>query len=296
MTQTKTILVSGATGLVGRALCARLQSDGHSVRTLSRSQSVGSVWDPVKGEIDGSALAGVDTVIHLAGETVAQRWTQASRQRILESRVKGAELLVREILKHGGPVHYISASGVNYYGYRRTGPLDETAASGGGFLAEVCLQWEAAADPLRAAGLPCAYVRTGVVLDPSAGALQKLLPPFRAGLGGRIGSGGQMLSWILLEDLVRIYAYLVEARVDGPINAVAPQAVTNTSFTRSLGKVLRRPTILPLPEAAVSALFGEMGRETVLSDLEVVPGRLMQMGFTWKHPNLDAALELCLKR
>jgi len=197
MSGPKTILLSGATGLVGSALSEVLRGAGHRVRSLSRSD--GDVrWQPSEGRIDEGALDGVDGVVHLAGEPIAQRWTGAARKRILESRVRSTELLAAEILKtpEGSRPAFICASGSNFYGYRREGLLDETAGSGEGFLAEVCRAWEGAAAPLEAAGVRTVFVRTGIVLSASGGALAKMLPPFKAGLGGRIGSGRQKMSWI----------------------------------------------------------------------------------------------------
>jgi len=294
MTVSKTVLVTGATGLIGRALCPLLQASGHQVRSLSRSAG-DYRWDPAQGHLDAAALEGVDSVIHLAGESVAQRWTAAAKRRIVDSRVQRSGLLVRGILQQQRPISYISASGINYYGYARSACVDESADSGSGFLAEVCRQWEGAAQPLVAAGQRCIFVRTGVVLSPEGGALAKLLPPFKAGLGGKVGSGGQMMSWISLNDLARIYLHCVEdAGLDGPLNAVAPHAVTNLEFTRAIGAALKRPTALPLPALAVKLLFGEMGRETLLSDLAVEPARLQAIGFSWEQPYIDQTLQQLL--
>jgi len=296
MNSKKTVLVTGATGLVGRALCLLLEAKGHQVRPLSRS-SGDFRWDPAADKIDPTALDGVDAVIHLAGESVAQRWTAAVKRRILDSRVQSSSLLVREILKRDRPVSYISASGINYYGFESKTPVDESADSGKGFLAEVCRQWEGAAKPLLEAGHRCVFVRTGVVLSPEGGALAKLLPPFKAGLGGKVGSGGQMMSWITLSDLARVYVRSIEDEtVSGPLNAVAPEAVTNLKFTKAIGAALKRPTALPLPAFAVKLMFGEMGRETLLSDLPVEPAQLRAMDFSWEHEKIDNALNQLLKK
>lgn len=295
MSSDKTILVTGATGLIGQALCPLLEAKGYQVRPLSRSSGKFR-WDPAAGKIDSAALDGVTAVIHLAGESVAQRWTAAAKRRILESRVQSTALLAGEILKREQAITFISASGINYYGFERPMPVDESGDSGNGFLAEVCRQWEGAAQTLIDAGRRCVFVRTGVVLSPEGGALAKLLPPFKAGLGGKIGSGSQRMSWISLQDLARVYLDCLEQEsLSGPLNAVAPNAVTNLEFTKAIGAALQRPTVLPLPAFAVKAMFGEMGRETLLSDLEVVPGKLQAMGFAWKHATLDAALKELLK-
>lgn len=290
MKKTKNILVTGASGLVGRALSPLLTAEGHTVKTLSRS-SGDYQWNPANGDIDPDALDETDVVVHLAGESVAQRWTDSVKQRILNSRVQSSELLVREILKRDRPVTYISASGINYYGYAKNEPVDEASESGEGFLAEVCRRWEAAAAGLIDAGHRCAFVRTGVVLSPNGGALAKLLPPFKAGLGGKVGSGEQMMSWVALSDLARIYLFCVEDEsVSGPINAVAPEAVTNLAFTKAIGSAIGRPTAIPLPAFAVNLLFGEMGRETIMSNLCVKPAQLKDAGFKWAHENINETM------
>jgi uncharacterized protein len=291
MAENRTTLVTGATGLIGQPLCLHLERGGHTVRTLSRGLNGDFQWDPAKGLLPAEALAGVDAVIHLAGESVAQRWTAAAKKRILESRVKSTALLARKILEGGTRPDFIAASGINFYGYDQTEPVDEASPNGKGFLAEVCREWEGAAKPLEAAGCRCVYLRTGVVLSQEGGALAKMLPPFKAGAGGRIGSGRQSMSWIDLDDLIRIYAACLEdSELSGPVNAVAPAPVTNQTFAETLGKVLGRPAFLPLPSLAVRAVFGEMGRETVLSNLSVTPGKLKKIDFDWSFPQLEAAL------
>lgn len=291
MSEPKTILVTGASGLVGKPLCAALEGRGHTVRRLSRSQDAEYTWGIDRGYIDPSALKSVDVVIHLAGETVSQRWSDAAKQRILKSRTKSTALLASNILKQPTPPALISASGISYYGIERQGHLDEAATSGDGFLAEVTRQWEGAAQPLLDAGVRVAFLRTGIVLSKQGGALAKMLTPFKLGVGGRIGSGQQKMSWISLADLVNAYAFAVENEsVAGAINAVAPEPVTNQEFTKTLGFVIGRPTIFALPSAVVKLLFGEMGEETVLSDLSVVPARLTKLNFEWEEPALEDAL------
>ncbi|MGB0743865.1 MAG: TIGR01777 family oxidoreductase [Opitutales bacterium] len=291
MSTTKNILISGATGLIGRTICPLLGSKGHTVKQLSRSRG-DYLWKPDVGEIDPAALDNIDTVIHLAGETVAQRWTSAAKRRIMDSRVKSSELLVKEILKRDHMISYIAASGISYYGFQQGAPVGEASPLGAGFLAEVSSRWEAAAKPLIENGSRCVFVRTGVVLSPEGGALAKLLPPFKAGLGGKVGSGEQMMSWISLHDLVRIYLHCVEDEgLAGAVNAVSPHAVSNLDFTKALGVALKRPTVVPLPAIAVNILFGEMGRETILSDLNVQPNRLESIGFQWEHDEINDALQ-----
>jgi uncharacterized protein (TIGR01777 family) len=292
MKQAKTILISGASGLIGTPLCSVLRARGHTVRTLSRSDRGDYCWDVAAGEMDAAAVDGVDAIIHLAGESVAQRWTKPARERILNSRVRSTQLLVDAALKQAQKPAYIAASGISYYGIDRKSPVDESSETGDGFLAEVTRQWEGAAQPLEAAGARCAFMRTGIVLSAKGGALAKMLTPFKLGVGGRIGNGEQKMSWISLEDLVEAYAFAVENElVRGPVNAVAPVAVSNASFTKTLGKVLGRPTIFPLPASVIQALFGDMGNETVLSDLDVKPMQLAKWGFKWRHADLEKALQ-----
>jgi len=297
MSENKTILITGATGLVGRPLCEHLKAVGHQVRTLSRGGKGDFQWDPAKGEFPVEALQGVDAMVHLAGESVARRWTIEVKRRILDSRVQSTQLLAQRILESESRPAFISASGINYYGYDRDEPVDESSASGEGFLAEVCRQWEAAVQPLEQAGCRCAYVRTGVVLSAEGGALAKMLPPFKAGVGGRIGSGRQAMSWIALSDLVRLYTACVEdPGFSGPINAVAPEPVSNRKFAETLGKVIGRPTFFPTPAFAIRTLFGEMGKETVLSNLAVQPEFLTQHDFEWSYPELESALRQTLNK
>ncbi len=252
-------------------------------------------WDPTRDTLAPGALDGVDCVVHLAGEPIAQRWTVAAKQRILESRVRGTALLAREILRQQSPPDFICASGINVYGYDVAQPVDESSDEGAGFLAQVCREWEAAAALLEAAGIRTVHIRTGIVLSAEGGALAKMLLPFKLGLGGKIGRGEQRMSWIGLPDLVRVYQLAIEnEEISGPINAVAPEPVTNTAFTHILGKVIHRPTILPLPAVVVRILFGQMGSETVLANIGVMPTRLQQLGFEWQTPQLGDALKACL--
>lgn len=296
MTEHKTILVTGASGLIGQPLCVALVAGGHTVRTLSRSAQGDYQWDVVAGQLDPAAIEGVDVVIHLAGETVVQRWNKESKARILNSRVDSTRLLVDEILKQETPPAFISASGISFYGCEREALVDESAVTGGGFLAEVTRQWESAAYPLIDAGVRTVFLRTGIVLSAQGGALAKMLTPFKLGVGGRIGSGQQQMSWISLPDLVSAYVLAVEnPSATGAINAVAPSPVSNLEFTKTLGQVLGRPTVFPVPACAIKMLFGEMGKETVLSDLGVLPARLTELGFQWQTPALEQTLACELK-
>lgn len=287
----KTILITGASGFVGRALSRHLLGEAYAVRELSRSADAAYHWHPIDGLLDARALEGVDVVVHLAGEPIAQRWTAAVKQRILESRVTGTQGLVAAMLQQSKPPALMLASGINFYGYQLIDPVSETSGLGAGFLAEVCSAWEAAAEPLVAAGGRVCVLRTGVVLGAGGGALAKMLPAFRMALGGRLGSGSQRMSWVGLQDLVRIYQFAIEDdALQGPINAVAPRAISNGDFTRALGAAIRRPTPFPMPRWLVRTLFGEMAEETLLADLVVEPQVLQKAGFVWRAANIEAVL------
>lgn len=293
-----TIAITGATGLVGSALVPFLTGGGHTVKVLTRKkaeQPDNSIfWDPATGDIDAAALEGVDAVIHLAGENIAaHRWNAAQKAAILDSRVKGTQLIASTIAKLRRPPRvFISTSAVGYYGnHDAAEELDERTAAGDDFLADVCKQWEAATATAAAAGIRTVIVRVGVVLTAAGGALGKMLTPFKLGLGGKVGSGKQAMSWISLDDLVGAYHQaLFDGSLSGPINAVAPNPVTNHAFTKVLGAVLRRPTIAPLPGFMVKAMFGEMGKALLLGGARVLPARLLAAGFEFHHPTLEAAL------
>jgi len=294
------VAISGASGMVGSALSAFLRTGGHEVVPLVRSDAQGGVrWDPREGEIDAGALEGVDAVIHLAGAPVAdKRWSDARKALIRDSRVDGTRVLSEALAGLAQkPRVLISASAIGYYGDAGADEVDEGSPPGEGFLADVCRDWEAATAAAEAAGIRVVHLRIGVVLSPRGGALGKLLLPFRLGVGGRIGRGKQWMSWIALDDLVGIlHALLYADEVEGPVNAVAPNPVTNREFTRTLGRVLRRPTILPVPAFAIRAAFGAMGEETILASARVAPRRLVETGFDFRHPDLEGALRHALGR
>lgn len=281
--------------MVGQALCRELVKKGHVVKRLSRSKNTEVHWDLDKGTIEADAMKDVSVVIHLAGETVAQRWNKAVKARILNSRVESAKLLVRTILEQDNPPAYISASGINYYGYRSGTGLTEQSPKGEGFLADVCEQWEGAAQPLTDAGIRTAFIRIGLVLSSQGGALKRMLTPFKLGLGGRIDSGKQHMSWIALPDLARVFCQAVEdTKIQGPVNAVSPKSTTNEAFVDTLGESLQRPTALPMPGAMVKLLFGEMSTETLCSDLGIVPQFLKQVDFEWEYNDLKTCLDACI--
>ena len=285
------IAISGATGLVGRALVPRLETLGHRVLPLVRpgGTATGIAWDPVAGTIDAPALRACDAVIHLAGENVAQRWTVAARERILASRMTGTGLLARTLAADPGAVRVlVSASGVALAGGTGDRPAAETDDLGHGFLADVVRAWEGAAAPLAGGPVRTAFLRTGVVLTPRGGALAQMLPPFRFGLGGPVGDGRQWLPWISLDALVEAYVQaLTDPAITGPVHAVSAN-VRQVDFARTLGRVLYRPAFLPMPAFAVGLVFGAMGRELLLDSLCVRPSPLLR--------GLDGDLEPVLTR
>lgn len=293
-----TIAITGASGLVGSALMPFLTTGGHCVRTIGRGDA-DIRWDPAAGTIDAAALGGVDAVIHLAGENVAQRWTPATKQRIRDSRVQGTSLIARSLAALPTPPGVlVVASGIGAYGTHDDDVArDEAAPFGSDFLAGVCRDWEAAAEPARSAGIRVVHVRIGLVVSAAGGALGKMLPAFRAGLGGPIGGGRQWQSWIHRDDLVDVlYRAVVDGRLRGIVNAVAPETLRQREFAAAIGRVLHRPSFAPLPSVAVSLLFGEMGRNLLLAGTRATPGILGALGHRWRFAALEAALRFELGR
>jgi uncharacterized protein (TIGR01777 family) len=289
------IVVTGSTGLIGSALVSKLTADGHEAIRLTRSPSPGpgaARWDPAGGTIDAGALAGADAVVHLAGRSIgALRWTAKVKREILGSRVDGTRLLAETMASlEGGPRVLVCASGINWYGDRGDEVLTERSPGGQGFLAEVCQQWEAAAEPARAAGIRTVHVRTGVVQAREGGALAIQARLFRLGLGGRLGSGRQWWSWVTLDDLVGIYRHALTAEVEGPLNATAPNPVTNAEFTAALARVLRRPALLPVPMLGPRLLLGQMADELLAASARVYPAVAQASGYAFRHPDLEPAL------
>jgi uncharacterized protein len=297
------IAVSGASGLIGTALVRELTRRGHRVsRMVRRAAGLGEIsWDPAAGRLDPGDLEGLDSVVHLAGENVGTRWTAARKARIRESRVEGTRLLSETLAQvRRRPAVLVSASAVGFYGNRGNELLTEASLPGDrsrDFLASVSWEWEAAAEPARGAGIRVVHPRFGVVLSPKGGALKKLLLPFRLGLGGRIGSGSQWMSWISLDDAVgSIIHALLNETLRGPLNVTAPEPVTNRDFTRALGKVLARPTPLPVPATVLRLVLGEMARGTLLASARVLPSRLLESGYRFDQPELEGALRHVLGR
>ena len=296
------ILLTGSNGLVGSALTPALVADGHEVRPLVRyATGYGSheiEWSPERYSIAMSRIEGFDVVIHLAGESIAEgRWTDEKKQRIRESRVKGTRLLAESLptLKEP-PSAFLCASAIGYYGDRGDEVLTEDSRPGNDFLSSVCIEWEEATREAAEKGIRTANMRFGIILDTKGGALSKMLPPFRMGVGGKIGDGKQWMSWIALDDVVKAIRHALNSEtLSGPINYVAPNPVRNEEFTRTLGRALSRPTLFPIPAFGIRLAFGEMGEALLLSSQRVQPTKLLESGFEFSYPTLAAALPHVLK-
>jgi uncharacterized protein len=291
------ILISGSHGLVGRALAHSLTGDGQEVVPLVRGEhTFGSpeiAWDPEHGRIDAQQLEGIGAVVHLAGESIASgRWTGEKKRAIRESRVKGTSLLSETLARLQQPPEvFISASAIGYYGNRGDELLSETSAPGNHFLSSVCVEWEAATKPAVEKGIRTVHARFGIILDAHGGALAKMLPPFRLGIGGKVGDGRQWMSWIMLDDVVNGLKFAIaDKSMSGPVNFVAPNPVRNAEFTKTLGRVLSRPTLLPMPAFAARIALGEMADELLLSSQRVEPRVLQDKGFLFNWPTLEPAL------
>jgi uncharacterized protein len=290
------IAVSGASGLIGSALVQALTQAGHRVARLVRTQpgpdSPDIYWNPETAYVDTTKLDGKQAVVHLAGETIAERWSPAKKARIQSSRARGTQLMAEAVRQVAdAPQVFISASAIGYYGDRGAEILREDSAPGKGFLADVCRDWEGSTEVASRAGIRVVHLRTGIVLSTKGGALAKMLPPFRMGAGGKIGSGKQYMSWIALDDHVGAIQHIIaNASLQGAVNLVAPNPVTNLEFTKTLGKVLSRPTVAPLPAFAVKLMFGEMGEDLLLASQRVEPAKLKESGYCFRHPLLEEAL------
>jgi hypothetical protein len=293
--------MTGSTGLVGTALTAFLRSGNHEVTQLCRQptgESEAVVWDAATRAWPASALDGTDAVIHLAGENIAGgRWTAARKRRIRQSRVDGTRRLCESLAAlPSPPATLVCASAIGFYGDRRD-TVDESSAPGEGFLPEVCQAWEAATEPVRARGVRVVHLRLGIVLTPGGGALRQMLPPFQLGVGGVLGSGRQAMSWIALDDVLgSVLHVLANDAITGPVNAVAPIPVSNRVFTNTLGRVLRRPTLLPVPGPVLRLLLGEMADALLLSGVKVEPTHLVESGYQFAYPTLEGALRHVLGR
>lgn len=297
------IAVTGSTGLIGTALSRSLLADGHEVvPVVRRPVAVGETavqWDPAAGTIDAAGLDGLDGVVHLAGAGIGdKRWSDAYKRTILDSRTKGTELLARTLAGLDAPPPVlVSGSAIGIYGDTGDTAVDESAPAATDFLADVCVQWEAAAAPAVDAGIRVPFLRTGIVLSPAGGALAKLLPLFKLGAGGRMGSGRQWWSWISLDDEVRVIRWLLDTDVAGPVNATAPQPATNAELTKVLAGVLGRPSVLPVPAFGPRLLLGgELADALLFNSQRVLPQVLTERGFVFDHPDLEGALRALLGR
>src|SRR5688572_8805984 len=291
------ILISGSHGLVGTALVKALETENHEIFRLVR-HAPGSrseiEWSPDRYSIALARIEGFDAVVHLAGESIAEgRWTDEKKKRIRESRVKGTKLLGDALANLSNPPPtLVSASAIGYYGNRGDELLNEGSAPGDDFLSEVCVEWEEGTALATEKGIRVVNTRFGIILDPEGGALAKMLPPFRMGIGGRIGSGKQWMSWIALDDVVAgIKFALTNEALSGPVNFVAPNPVTNSEFTKTLGRALSRPTLFPIPAFGVRLVFGEMADALLLSSQRVEPERLKEAGYQFQYSQLDKAIE-----
>lgn len=291
--------MTGATGLVGSHLRHYLSERGHEVSPLSRSESpvvLKPSWCPERGDIflrHGKGAPQLDAVIHLAGENIAQYWSEKAKKKIRESRVNGTRLLCEALIKQGPPPKVlVSASATGIYGSRGNELLDEQSAPGTGFLAEVCREWEAATEIASHNGIRVVNLRFGIVLSGRGGALKKMLPAFRLGIGGKLGDGQQYWSWIAMDDLLAVINLaLASEGLRGPVNVVSPQPVCNIEFTKSLGSVLHRPAFFTVPKFALKLLMGQMADEALLCSFRVKPSKLEQLGFRFQFPELNGALD-----
>lgn len=297
----KNILITGAAGFVGTYLTELLIDKGYDVIILSRSAKNTKAniahWDPETGKIDIDALQNLDAVVHLAGESIVGRWTDQKKAKIENSRVLGTKLLSETLASlNKKPEVLIAASAIGIYGDRGHELLTEASSTGYGFLADVGIKWEDATKVAKDAGIRVCNLRIGLVLGRDGGALEKMLTPFKFGLGGKIGDGKQYWSWIAIDDLIQIIYYLLKnENLEGPVNAVSPNPATNNQFTKALGQTLNRPTIFPLPAFAARGLLGEMADETMLSSTRVLPQKLLDSNFKFKYTDLNKALSGILK-
>jgi uncharacterized protein (TIGR01777 family) len=297
---TDLILLTGSSGLIGYSLVRTLRQNRISTIRLHRDSGAGGegLWDPYAANPvrRPEALEGTTAAVHLSGANVAARWTSSYKRKILESRVTPTRALATLLAGlRSKPAVLVCASAIGIYGGRGDEVLTEASAPGSGFLADVCMAWEKATQPAIDAGIRVVHLRLGVVLSPAGGALARMLPVFRAGLGGRLGSGRQWISWVALPDATRAIMFAIETpSLSGPVNVVAPNPVTNQEFTRALGRVLHRPALLPVPAFALSLAFGEMAKATILESERVMPAQLTASGFHFEYPDLEAGLRAVL--
>lgn len=295
------ILISGSSGLIGSVLVKSLTHQGHEIYRLVRSQSDEGpnaiYWNPLHKEINSKYLEGFDTIIHLAGENIAgRRWTEKRKQLIRDSRVLGTRFLCQQLTALKKPPQtLLCASATGYYGDRGDQILDESSTVGAGFLASLCEEWERATEPTEKKGIRVVHLRFGVILSPKGGALKSMLLPFRLGLGGVVGDGQQYMSWIALDDVVSAISHIMKQEdLKGPINLTTPNPVTNETFTKTLGKILKRPTLLPFPAGIARLALGEMAQELLLTSTRVLPKKLYASGYQFQFSNLEKTLKALL--
>ena len=294
----KTIAIAGASGTIGKALEKFLTQKGDSVKRLVRRDEVNDseiFWDPNNDDLNPSRLIGIDAIVNLAGVGIGdKRWSQKRMDQILYSRIKGTKLIsktISELKSENGPNVLINASAIGYYGNSGSAHVTEETEQGEGFLAHVCSNWEKSTQEAEKAGIRVAYARTGIVLSSSGGLLKKLLPLFRLGVGGQIGSGKQMMSWISLRDEISAISWMIEKEINGAVNLVSPEPVSNLEFTKTLGALLKRPTILKVPNSALNLLYGrQLVEELMLSSQFVIPKTLLDANFSFSDPSLEEAL------
>jgi uncharacterized protein (TIGR01777 family) len=292
-----TIAITGASGFIGRRLMKALAGGNHTLRVLSRHSGTNLppgvqlyVWDAMKGPPPEDSLEGVDAVIHLAGEPIAQRWNADVKEKILESRATGTRHLVQALsTARRRPALLICGSAIGYYGSRGDEVLTESSPPGSGFMADVCVAWEKEADLAESLGMRLVKLRTGMVLGANGGALAKMIPPFKAGMGGKLGHGDQWMSWVHLDDLVGILQYSLDNPVRGPLNGTSPNPVINADFTKALAHALSRPAVVPMPAFTLKFMFGEMS-EVMLASQRVMPRAAEAAGYRFRYPDVDAAL------
>lgn len=284
--------ITGASGFIGGRVVAALRSDGHEIVRIGRGADADVRWNPAAGEIDQAACAGIEAFVHLAGANVGERWTAAHKREILDSRVLGTALIARTAASlQPRPRVLVCASAVGIYGNAGDSVCDENAPPGRDFLASVGAAWEAAADPARAVGIRTVHLRFGVVLSRRGGALAKMIPAFRLGAGGRLGSGRQWMSWLAMDDVVEIIRFaLARDSLHGAVNAVAPTPVTNADFTAALAHAVHRPAAFPVPEFVLNLMFGEMASGTLLVSQRAIPRRLLDAGYAFRYATLEPAL------
>jgi uncharacterized protein (TIGR01777 family) len=293
------VVATGASGLVGSALVSSLEADGHEVIRLVRREPKTAQerrWNP-EGEPDPSLVDDADAVVHLAAETISGWWTQRKKERILHSRVQGTKNIAEAIARAARkPKVFVSASGTGYYGHRKDEVVTETSSVGLGFLAELARKWEATTKPATEAGVRVVLLRISVVLSMKGGALPQMLPPFKIGLGGKVGAGKQYWPWITLDDVVGVIRFAIQDEaLSGPVNVCAPQETTNKQFTKALGRVLKRPTFFPLPSVVVTLTLGEMGQEALLTSTRAHPVKLNEAGYRFRYPEIEGALRAAIQ-